>query len=807
MLDGSDTRTQLIARAKPNPTPEEVEALRAELPSAFWEREQLAGETVTIFVPLSGRDGPWRTHLRPFLDTQAWPRSLTRLVLADTSQRDDFGRTVQDWLATAGYPHARYYTQVVGEKGLAGKPRPNDGGVKVNAALRSLYARMAAELDTRYVLVVEDDHRPPPNAIERLLRGFDARTAAVSGLYRGREPSGHYVCWAPWQDRVRPELGQAIPVHGSGFGTLMIKRDPWLIGETFQHTGDPEPFPYDIGFAWRVRHRGGIWKVARDVLSHHAGAPEIPIADVVMIQTGKRREERATIIRRDQGHEHLVNGCPHRGCKVGCQTSQCRIGCGDRDAGRAATMSHCRKCVAGELPPSALGVAVVIPCHNYARYLGECIESVLAQTKRPAEILVVDDASDDDPASVVSRYPGVRYLRIDARDVNEARRAGFHATAAPILCFLDADNRMPRDYLASGVPSFADRRVGIVYSDLQHFGDSTDRTDFREFDADALESANYIDACALVTRQALTLSRAFDAAASGVSTCADWRLFRECVRAGFTAVKQPVALDYRVHSLSMSAFNQPDYYPHAGLAGEHVTVFLPLSGRREYWDSHLQPWLDAQSWPRSQTRLVIADTSQDPEFGKAVRAWLAASDYAAHDARYYSQVVGSAGLADLARIGSVDVEARVNDACRQIYGRMARELTTPYVLIVEDDHRPPVDAVDRLLHGFGPDVDAVTALYRTRFDTHGGWCAWQWDGINTAAHPLDTAGGVAPVGGSGFGTLLLRRTALAGETFARRVGDSPFYDVAFARRIHDRGRKWMLDQGCLSEHASAGNAR
>ena len=103
----------------------------------------------------------------------------------------------------------------------------------------------------------------------------------------------------------------------------------------------------------------------------------------------------------------------------------------------------------GKVRPLEPDIAVIIPCHNYGRFLRDAIESVLTQTLPPAEVIVVDDASEDETIQVAESYAnrGVRTMRIEAHNVADARNAGALQTRAPYLVFLDADDRLARTYL------------------------------------------------------------------------------------------------------------------------------------------------------------------------------------------------------------------------------------------------------------------------------------------------------------------------------------------------------------------------
>jgi glycosyltransferase involved in cell wall biosynthesis len=86
---------------------------------------------------------------------------------------------------------------------------------------------------------------------------------------------------------------------------------------------------------------------------------------------------------------------------------------------------------------------VILPTYNRASVLPRAIDSVLAQTFSDFELIVVDDASEDDTPQVVSRYndPRIQYLRHDTnRGASTARNTGLEASNSEYIFFLDSDD-------------------------------------------------------------------------------------------------------------------------------------------------------------------------------------------------------------------------------------------------------------------------------------------------------------------------------------------------------------------------------
>jgi UDP-2-acetamido-3-amino-2,3-dideoxy-glucuronate N-acetyltransferase len=129
-------------------------------------------------------------------------------------------------------------------------------------------------------------------------------------------------------------------------------------------------------------------------------------------------------------------------------------------------------------------VTVHVPCYNYARFLPEALDSLLAQSFADWEAVVIDDASDDDTAAVLSRYRDPR-IRIVRHPVNRGHIAtyneGISLAAGEFFVILSADDRYKPCFLARVLQCFEEHpEVALVYTDgdlIDENGDLLRRND------------------------------------------------------------------------------------------------------------------------------------------------------------------------------------------------------------------------------------------------------------------------------------------------------------------------------------------
>lgn len=116
-------------------------------------------------------------------------------------------------------------------------------------------------------------------------------------------------------------------------------------------------------------------------------------------------------------------------------------------------------------------VSVIIPVYNAGRYLAEAVESILVQTYRPIEIIIVDDGSTDDSAEVAKSFgSSVHYYFQANAGAGAARNRGVDLSQGAFLSFLDADDLWVADKLSRQMSIFADDPdLSMVFGHVQQF--------------------------------------------------------------------------------------------------------------------------------------------------------------------------------------------------------------------------------------------------------------------------------------------------------------------------------------------------
>lgn len=142
-------------------------------------------------------------------------------------------------------------------------------------------------------------------------------------------------------------------------------------------------------------------------------------------------------------------------------------------------------------------VSVIIPTRNRAKVIGRAIQSVLTQTHRKFEILIIDDGSIDNTGALISdhfRDRRVRYIHQTGKGVSAARNEGLRNSCGDYIAYLDSDNYWEPTHLEVMLKALLLQRAVTGYSALRIFNEKGDiRYRGDHFDMTALRRENYVD--------------------------------------------------------------------------------------------------------------------------------------------------------------------------------------------------------------------------------------------------------------------------------------------------------------------------
>ncbi|MGE5314730.1 MAG: FkbM family methyltransferase [Acidobacteriota bacterium] len=201
-------------------------------------------------------------------------------------------------------------------------------------------------------------------------------------------------------------------------------------------------------------------------------------------------------------------------------------------------------------------ISVVIPCYNYADYLPEAVESVVNQTYRNWEIIIVNDGSTDHSKDVaetlIRKYPQHAIRLIDQPNSGQpavTRNNGISAARGTYILPLDADDVLMPTMLEAGLERMRESGCDIVYTDQEYFQGEEKIVRTLEFDRARLFAQNYFAYCSLYKR---AMWKAVGGYKQNVRGYEDWEFWITCAEAGYTFCRLPeVLLRYRVKKESM----------------------------------------------------------------------------------------------------------------------------------------------------------------------------------------------------------------------------------------------------------------
>jgi GT2 family glycosyltransferase len=279
-------------------------------------------------------------------------------------------------------------------------------------------------------------------------------------------------------------------------------------------------------------------------------------------------------------------------------------------------------------PVTTPTIAVVIAAFEAADIIATAIDSVLAQSVRPEEIVVADDGSTDDLAGVLARFgPAVRLVRIEHGGEARARNAAIAAATAEFVAVLDADDRFAPGRLAAvtrvlverpdldlvttdAVLELDGRIVGTVYHEGHRFEVADQRS--------AILDRNFVFGQVVVRRSRMQELGGYD---ETITHTTDWECWIRLVLAGgrLGCIDAPLGV-YTMREAAMSASRRHMY------EGRVATLTKTLADPRLTGSerARVAARRDAEARRVAREAMRVALVHDEP--ARRARAWAVARD-------------------------------------------------------------------------------------------------------------------------------------------------------------------------------------
>jgi glycosyltransferase involved in cell wall biosynthesis len=199
-------------------------------------------------------------------------------------------------------------------------------------------------------------------------------------------------------------------------------------------------------------------------------------------------------------------------------------------------------------------VSIIVPCYNYAEYLPDALDSILAQTYTDWECIIINDGSPDNTEEVALKYcerdKRFKYLYKENGGHSSARNFGIRHSCGKYILPLDADDKISGEFLRDAVETIEkDNEIIIVTTHTQLFGEVEKVIKMGAYDFKSLLIVNFLFATNLFRRTDFDKTNGYD---ETMLVFEDWNLWINLLKKGGKVVELPfVGYYYRQKSNSI----------------------------------------------------------------------------------------------------------------------------------------------------------------------------------------------------------------------------------------------------------------
>ena len=121
-------------------------------------------------------------------------------------------------------------------------------------------------------------------------------------------------------------------------------------------------------------------------------------------------------------------------------------------------------------------VSVVIPVYNVEKYIKQCLESIINQTLKEIEIIIVNDGTKDNSMKIAAEYVSDKRIKIINKEnggISSARNAGMEIAQGEYIYFIDSDDFVEKEVLSTLYENSENGKMDIVFSNFSYYNDRT----------------------------------------------------------------------------------------------------------------------------------------------------------------------------------------------------------------------------------------------------------------------------------------------------------------------------------------------